>query len=73
MVDEIAERISMLIRTMKTRSNESNLASTDGHMESLLYSLDLNSKKRVRVVGITERGGNGREIAFFCSFRVGFM
>ncbi|CAN6935337.1 unnamed protein product [Brassica oleracea] len=47
MVEDIAERISMLIRTMKTRSNESNLASTDGHMESLLYSLHLNLKKRL--------------------------
>ncbi|KAG2321816.1 hypothetical protein Bca52824_015029 [Brassica carinata] len=40
MVDDIAEKISMLIDTMKTRSNESNLASTDGHMEDkqLLFS-----------------------------------
>ncbi|CAH8359437.1 unnamed protein product [Eruca vesicaria subsp. sativa] len=62
MVDEITERISILIDTMKTTttSNGSNLVGIDAHMKALSRLLDLNSKKSVRVVGIWARGGNGR-------------
>ncbi|EOA27333.1 hypothetical protein CARUB_v10023449mg [Capsella rubella] len=59
-VDKITELISKNLMNDTTRSNGSDLEGTGEHMKAFKRLLNLSSKKGVRLIGISERGSNGR-------------